>query len=56
MWFRVLWQEGGSERHLAVRISEILARKYKFITYLYAKVMSLVQAFLSSYGVDLGIR
>ena len=56
MWVRVLWQGGGSERSLAVRISEILARKYKFITYLYAKVMSLVQAFLSSYGVDLGIR
>ena len=47
---------GGSERHLAVRISEILVRKIKFFTYLYAKVMSLVQAFLSSYGVDVGIR
>ena len=47
---------GGSERHLRVRISEIFARKCKFITYLYTKVNSLVQAFLSSYGVDVGIR
>ena len=47
---------GGSERHLAVRISEILVRKNKFITYLYAKVNSLVQAFPSSYGVDIGIK
>ena len=48
--------EGGSERHLAVRISEILARKYKFITYLYAKVISLVQAIRSVYKIDFGIR
>ena len=47
---------GGSERHLRVRISEIFARKCKFITYLYTKVNSLVQAFPSSYGVDFGIR
>ena len=47
---------GGSERHLAVRISEILARKNKFITYLYAKVNSLVQANLSVDRVDSGIR
>ena len=47
---------GGSERHLAVRILEILARKCKLITYLYTKVNSLVQAFPSSYGVDIGIR
>ena len=39
---------GGSERHLRVRISEIFVRKYKFITYLYTKVNSLVQAFPSS--------
>ena len=47
---------GGSERHLAVRISEILVRKNKFITYLYAKVNSLGQANLSVYKVDFGIR
>ena len=47
---------GGSERHLAVRISEILVRKNKFITYLYAKVNSLVQANLSVDRVDSGIR
>ena len=47
---------GGSGRHLAVRISEILVRKNKLITYLYTNVNSLVQAFPSSYGVDLGIR
>ena len=47
---------GGSERHLAVRILEILARKNKFITYLYTKVNSLVQAILSSYVIDLDIR
>ena len=47
---------GGSERHLAVRISEILVRKNKFITYLYAKVNSLVQAYLSVDRVYFGIR
>ena len=47
---------GGSERHLAVRILEILVRKNKFITYLYAKVNSLVQAYLSVDRVDFGIR
>ena len=47
---------GGSERHLAVRILEILARKNKFITYLYAKVNSLGQANLSVDRVDFGIR
>ena len=47
---------GGSERHLAVRISEILVRKNKFITYLYAKVNSLVQANLSVDRADSGIR
>ena len=47
---------GGSERHLAVRISEILVRKNKFITYLYAKVNSLVQANLSVDTADSGIR
>ena len=40
---------GGSERHLAVRISEILVRNKKFITFLYAKVISLVQAYHSVY-------
>ena len=40
---------GGSERHLGVRISEMLARKKKFITVLYAKVISLVQAYHSVY-------
>ena len=48
--------EGGSERHLAVRISEILVRKNKFITYLYAKVNSLVQANLSVDRAVSGIR
>ena len=47
---------GGSERHLAVLISEILARINKFITYSYAKVNSLVQASLSVDRVDFGIR
>ena len=47
---------GGSERHLAVQISEIIARKNKFITYLYAKVISLGQANLSVDRVDFGIR
>ena len=47
---------GGSERHLRVRISEIFARKCKFITYLYTKVNSLVQTFPSSYRVEFGIR
>ena len=47
---------GGSERHLAVRISEILVRKNKFITYLYAKVNGLVQANLSVDRADSGIR
>ena len=47
---------GGSERHLAVRISEILARKNKFIAYLYAKVNSLVQANLKVDRADSGIR
>ena len=47
---------GGSERHRAVWISEILARKNKFITYLYAKVNSLGQANLSVNRVDSGIR
>ena len=40
---------GVSERHLNVRILEILARKCKFITYLYTKVNSLVQAIPSGY-------
>ena len=47
---------GGSERQPVVRILESLSRKCKFITFLYTKVNSLVHAFLSSYGVDLGIR
>ena len=47
---------GGSERHLAVRISEILAPKNKFIAYLYAKVNSLVQANLKVDRADSGIR
>ena len=47
---------GGSERHLAVRISEILARKNKFITYLYAKVNSLGLANMSVDRVDSGLR
>ena len=46
---------GGSERHLTVRISEILERKCKFVTYSYAKVNSLVQAILSVYRVEWGI-
>ena len=47
---------GGSERHLRVRIPEIFARKCKFITYLYTKVNSLVQAIPISYRVDFCIR
>ena len=47
---------GGSERLLAVRISDILVRKNKFITYLYAKVNSLVQANLYVDRADSGIR
>ena len=47
---------GWLEKHHVVRISEILARKYKFITYLLAKVNSLVQANLSVYKIDIGIR
>ena len=47
---------GGLERHPTVRISEILERKCKFITYLFRKVNSLVQAFPSSYRVEFGIR
>ena len=47
---------GGSERHPTVRILEILERKCKFVTYLYAKVNSLVQAILSVYRVEFGIR
>ena len=47
---------GGLERHISVRISEILERKNNFITYLYAKVNSLGQANLSVVRVDSGIR
>ena len=41
---------GGSERHFAVRT------KIQVYIYLYTKVNSLVQAFPSSYGIDVGIR
>ena len=55
MWVGALCQ--GNRRNIpAVLILEILERKYKLNTYLYTNVNSLVQAFLSSYWVDFGIR
>ena len=50
MWVQALWQGEGR------KVTLQFARKYKFITYLYTKVNSLVQTNLSVYMIDIGIR
>ena len=56
MWVRVLWQGEGQKDTSRFEFRKFSYEKNKFITYLYAKVNSLVQANLSVDRADSGIR